>query len=206
MNDTQVVLEIDKTKSDEIVDEKEELNEESIKSNSELKKVSLIKYFTILSAKQDDKINFKVRDIKDVETVPFLGRSSTNNGIVDYVEKREKLINDGNVITIALDGSTGSTFYQYHPFCSGQNIWILKPKEEYLSELTPVVAMFLITTIRLAVKSYTYNLSLTKTRLSNININLPLKDDETIDVEYINNRMSKLRNIKMIKDINSTRY
>lgn len=173
---------------------------------STLKKVSLVKYFDIQSAIQDDKINFNVKSINDKDSVPFLGRSSSNNGIVDYVEERSIFVNKGNCITIALDGSTGSTFYQYHKFCSGQNIWILNPKKEYLNELTPKIAMFLITTIRIAVKNYTYNLSLTKKRLSNINIYLPINEDETIDVGYINKEMDKLRNIDMIDEINETRY
>lgn len=185
---------------DSIVENKKE------ESKNPLTKVSLVKYFDIKSAIQDDKINFNVTSINDKDSVPFLGRSSSNNGIVDYVEERRTFVNNGNCITIALDGSTGSTFYQYHKFCSGQNIWILNPKKEYLNELTPTVAMFLITTIRIAVKNYTYNLSLTKTRLSNINIYLPINKDETINVEYINKQMSELRNINMIESINENRY
>lgn len=103
------------------------------------------------------------------------------------------------------DGSTGSTFYQYHKFSSGQNIWILKHKEQYLKKLTPVIAMFLITSIRLAVKDYTWNLSLTKSRLKNINIILPVRHDESIDVEYIQKRMETIRNIGMIRHISDKR-
>ncbi|EOU1763245.1 TPA: restriction endonuclease subunit S [Clostridium perfringens] len=174
--------------------------------NKALTKVPLIKYFSIESPRQDDKINFNIMDIKNQESIPFLGRSSVNNGIVAYVEQRENYINEGGVITIALDGSTGSTFYQMHKFSSGQNIWILRPKKEYLEELTPEIAMFLITTIRIAVKNYTYNLSLTKTRLSKINILLPIKDDKSIDSDYIIERIKKLRNSKLLNNIRETRY
>lgn len=200
-NETNV---IEENKVAEVI-EKKSIEEHEKNINSGLKKVSLMKYFNIMSAKQDDKINFNVKDFKDIDALPFVGRSSTNNGIVDYVEKREGFVNDGNVLTIALDGSTGSTFYQYHDFHSGQNIWVAKPYKEYLPELTPKVAMFLITTISLAVKSYTYNLSLTKKRLANINIYLPIKEDETIDVDYINTVMNKIRNINMIENISMKR-
>lgn len=172
----------------------------------ELVKVPLNKYFEIVSPKQDDKINFSVIDGDKSNGIPFLGRSSVNNGIVDYVVERQGYVNDGHVITIALDGSTGSTFYQHHKFSSGQNIWILKPKSKYIKELTPEIAMFVITSIRIAVEDYTWNLSLTKKRLQNINIYLPLKADESLDFDYIEARMSKIRNIEMIKNIREERY
>lgn len=176
------------------------------KVEQKLVKVPLNKYFEIISPKQDDKINFNVIDGDKSNGIPFLGRSAVNNGIVDYVVERQGFINEGKVITIALDGSTGSTFYQHHNFSSGQNIWILKPNSTYIKEMSPEIAMFLITSIRIAVKDYTWNLSLTKKRLNNINIFLPLKDDECLDSEYIKMRMHKIRNIGMIKNIREERY
>ncbi|QNU28304.1 restriction endonuclease subunit S [Geobacillus sp. 46C-IIa] len=171
-----------------------------------MKKVILSEYFDIISPKQSDKINFTESCMDDPDAIPFLGRSSANNGIVSYVKKVEDLVNEGGVITIALDGSTGSTFYQHHPFSSGQNIWILKPKEEYLPEgLTPLVALFLVTTIRKAAESYTYNLSLTKKRLSKLKILLPLDMYGKIDINYIYNKMSSLRNIDLLDRIPNKR-
>lgn len=170
-----------------------------------LSKVLLSKYFDIKSAIQDDKINFEVVDKNDKNSIPFLGRSALNNGIVDYVKQRENFINNGNVITIALDGSTGSTFYQYHKFSSGQNIWLLVPKQEYLESLTPLIALYFVTSIRKAVKEYSYNLSLTKTRLQNIKVFLPLNKNETIDTVSIENEINQLRNISFIENINTER-
>lgn len=170
-----------------------------------LSKVLLSKYFDIKSAIQDDKINFEIVDKNDKNSIPFLGRSALNNGIVDYVKQRKNFINNGNVITIALDGSTGSTFYQYHKFSSGQNIWLLVPKQEYLESLTPLIALYFVTSIRKAVKEYSYNLSLTKTRLQNIKVFLPLNKNETIDTVSIENEMNQLRNISFIKNINTER-
>lgn len=171
-----------------------------------LTKVLLTDYFDIIAPKQDDKIRFEVMEEGKKDGIPFLGRSAVNNGIVDVVKERENYVNEGNVITIALDGSTGSTFYQYHAFSSGQNIWILKHKEEYLEELTPVIALFLITSIRKAVKGYTWNLSLTKTRLKNIRIYLPLKKDGKVDTAYIDSRMRKLRNCGLVESIREKRF
>lgn len=171
-----------------------------------MKKVKLSKYFKIKSAIQDDKINFEIVDRNEKDAVPFLGRSATNNGIVDYVKYREGYVNNGKQITIALDGSTGSTFYQHHPFSSGQNIWILEPIKDFVPKMNPEIAIYLITTIRKAVADYSYNLGLTKTRLeNNISIFLPVLNDEVLDIGLIERQIGQLRNAKFLKNINDER-
>lgn len=171
-----------------------------------MKKVNLSDYFNIKSAIQDDKINFEIADKNDTDSIPFLGRSSTNNGIVDYVKFREGFVNEGGQITIALDGSTGSTFYQHHPFSSGQNIWILEPTKEVIDYINPKVAIYLITTIRKAVVDYSYNLGLTKTRLeNNISIILPVLPNGKLNLKEIESKISNLRNIELISKINANR-
>src|SRR5699024_5073369 len=101
-------------------------------------------------------------------------------------------VNEGGVITLALDGSTGSTFYQHYPFLSGQNIWVLTPNREKFTEWNPLIALFCVTSISKAVEAYTYNLSLTKTRLKNIQINLPLNSDGTVAVQAIEETMDEI--------------
>jgi hypothetical protein len=174
-----------------------------------VKKVKLSDYFNIESSIQDDKMNFQKESVDRENAVPFLGRSALNNGIVGYVSKREGYINSGGVISIALDGSTGATFYQHHNFSSGQNIWLLIPKRKYFVEFDPKIALFCITSIRKAVENYvgSYNLSLTKTRLTkNIEIFLPLNEDGTVDNEFIGNAFSNLRNIELIEKIPTQRH
>lgn len=171
-----------------------------------MKKVKLSNYFNIKSAIQDDKINFELADKNDKNAIPFLGRSATNNGIVDYVKYRKDYVNVGGQITIALDGSTGSTFYQHHPFSSGQNIWILEPIKEKINYINPKIAIYLITTIRKAVADYSYNLGLTKTRLeNNINVILPLTDKGNLDIKFVESEIDKLRNTNLIKEISTER-
>lgn len=169
-----------------------------------MESILLSKIFDIISTKQKDKMHFSISDKNDKDAVPFLGRSAVNNGIVDYVLPIDSALNTGGVITIALDGSTGSTFYQHHDFCSGQNIWILKPKNEYFSEFTHIIALYLITSIRKAVQSYSYNLSLTKTRLMKISILLPMKNNQ-VDIMKITREMNKVRNIELVSKIPNKR-
>lgn len=171
-----------------------------------LKKVLLNEFFSIEPAVQDDKINFDSASINDLDSYPFLSRSARNNGISSYVVGPQNKINKGNIITLALDGSTGATFFQYHDFFSGQNIWLLRPKGEKIPKFDIKIALYLITSIRKAVNAYTYNLSLTKTRLNNIKLYLPLCENDILDIEFIEEKMSSIKHIKLLDEILDERY
>lgn len=172
----------------------------------ELSRVLLTDYFDILPTKQKDKIQVHISSAENPEAIPFIGRKSVNNGVSDYIEYDPSCINDGDVLTLALDGSTGATFYQHHRFASGQNIWILKPHSDRIKVFTPEVALYLKTTISQAVIDYSYNLSLTKTRLKNIEILLPLLDSGDVDTDYIHDAMSQITNIEYLQNIPEKRY
>ena len=176
--------------------------------NNMIKKVPLKEYFKIKSSIQQDKMHFQEADINDLDSHPFLSRSGKNNGINDYVVGPERLLNEGNVLSLALDGSTGSTFYQKHPFFSGQNIWLLIPKADKIKTFDTRIAMYVISSIKKAVSQYTYNLSLTKNRLVNINLMLPVLDDgnDTLDLEYIYDQMKNVKHIELLDEILEERY
>ena len=62
------------------------------------------------------------------------------------------------------------------------------------------------TTVSQAVIDYSYNLSLTKTRLKNIEILLPLSDNDEVDIEYIHKVMSNVLNIEYVQTVSERRY
>lgn len=169
-------------------------------------KVPLVEYFEIKASIQQDKMHFQEADINDLDAHPFLSRSRANNGINSYVVGPERLLNEGNVISLALDGSTGSTFYQKHPFFSGQNIWLLIPKEDKVPIFDTKIAIYIISSIRKAVSQYTYNLSLTKSRLEKINLMLPILENENLDTDYIYKQMEKVRHVELLDQILDERY
>ncbi|MFJ2618215.1 restriction endonuclease subunit S [Glutamicibacter sp. NPDC087344] len=171
-----------------------------------MQRVPLIDFFEIKSSLQDDKINFTDADINDVDSLPFVSRTARNNGVTAYCETVAEKVNSGGVITLALDGSTGSTFYQHHSFLSGQNIWLLIPNKDRIGELTPQIALYLIASIRKAVSSYTYNLSLTKTRLNKIQLILPLTIDSKLDRKAVVDAMSQVRHVELIEEVPEERY
>ena len=171
-----------------------------------LQKFLLTDYFSITPTKQKDKIQVNISTVEKNDAVPFVGRKSTNNGISDYIEYDPACINEGRVLTLALDGSTGSTFYQHHSFASGQNIWTLLPNREKIRDFSPEVALYLKTTVSQAVLDYSYNLSLTKTRLQNIEILLPVLENGEVDVDYIRAMMSNVTNIEYVREVQDKRY
>lgn len=162
---------------------------------------SIASLFDVKATIQGDKITFEKSSLFEIEALPFLGRSGLNNGVVDYVNADLSKINSGKVITVALDGSTGATFYQHHPFCSGQNIWILNPKVDVIRDFDQYVAIYLVASIRKAVASYSYNLSLTKTRLLKVDILVPTINELEVDVRAMRECVTSLRNADLINDI-----
>ena len=46
--------------------------------------------------------------------VPFIGATSTNNGITTFIG--QEAIHDGNTISLTYNGSVGEAFYQAIPF------------------------------------------------------------------------------------------
>ncbi|MGD6810381.1 MAG: restriction endonuclease subunit S [Candidatus Bathyarchaeia archaeon] len=65
------------------------------------------------------------------EAIAFVGRSSEKNGIVAHVEKYKDIEPfPTGFITVALGGSTLSSFVQPRPFYTAQNIDVLEPLSE----------------------------------------------------------------------------
>lgn len=92
--------------------------------------VELIRLDGLFKIEHGNKFDLnKMKQIAPKEDViAFVGRSGENNGIVAYVEKYENVepFQSGN-ITVALGGSTLSSFVQHMPFYTAQNIDVLKP-------------------------------------------------------------------------------
>jgi hypothetical protein len=65
------------------------------------------------------------------DSVAFVGRSGERNGIVAFVRRMEaNEPYDSGLITVALGGAALSSFVQPMAFYTGQNIDVLRPREE----------------------------------------------------------------------------
>jgi hypothetical protein len=61
--------------------------------------------------------------------IPFVSRTSRNNGVVAYVEQMDEYTpNPPHTISVAGSGSVLSCFYQEKPYYSGRDLFYLKPK------------------------------------------------------------------------------
>jgi hypothetical protein len=80
---------------------------------------------------------------KNPGTNYYVGASDENNGITQYTSL--DTTEPANRITVANNGSVGAAFYQSTPFLASSDVTVLSIKER---ELTPAIAMFLITLIR----------------------------------------------------------
>lgn len=123
----------------------------------------------------------------NIGVTPYISSSAENNGITGYVDTAPSQI--GNVLTIARNGSVGTTFYQEAPFCaSPDDIRILTPK----FEMTKYSALFIKTVIELEKYKYAYGRKLGSSRIKKLKIKLPALTDELPDFEFMENYIKAL--------------
>ena len=165
---------------------------------------AITELFDLVTHQDIDKICTNVSSLRDTKSVPFIGRSKANNGVTDYVVSEDCLVNQPGILSVALDGSTGSTFYQHHAFVTGQNIHLLAPRSVF-PHFKPLVALYVSVSMQEAFSEYTWNIGLTKKRLMAIKVKVPVCDGH-IDVEYIERVMGQLRNADLVAEVADARY
>ncbi|MGO3650970.1 restriction endonuclease subunit S [Vagococcus sp.] len=123
---------------------------------------------------------------------PFIGSSSTNNGVTDFVnyEGRENKVSSG-VIGINRNGSVGYAFYHpYSAYFSGDTRFV---------EVTGYkgnrhVNQFIVTCILKQKNKYAYGYKMGTKRIERQKILLPITDDEKIDYEFMEQYMKRQEN------------
>lgn len=103
---------------------------------------------------------------------PYISTSQKNNGIAAYVSEYNR---DGNLITLAYDGSIGACFYQKDKFFASEKIVTIDIKGYELNEH---IAMFLIQILKLEAEMYSYGGRkwTVEQQLKNTSIRLPVVD------------------------------
>ncbi len=100
------------------------------------------------------------------EGIPFVSRTSKNNGVVAYIEEIDELEpNPAHTISVAGGGSVLSSFYQEKPYYSGRDLYYLKPK----IELSITQMLYYCMILEANKYRYNYGRQANKT-LKNINI------------------------------------
>ena len=135
----------------------------------------------------------------------FIGSSAFNNGKTGTVGNTEH-IHPANTISVAYNGSVGSTFFQEEPYWASDdvNVWDIKGEQE----LTKDIALFLIPIIKQMSKSYSYDRKWDKEAMLSSAITLPIDANGNPDWEYMANAVCnyKKRYIQEQKNNNTNEY
>ena len=139
---------------------------------------------------------FKLKDIFDIYTssdknylesevgnVPYISSTQFNNGVSSFVQSDITQQNE-NTITVARNGSVGSAFYHSYNYCaSPDDVRIFKPK----FEMNKYIALFLCTLIEKEKYRFAYGRKFGTKRMQITTIQLPVKKDNSIDWQWIEN-------------------
>ena len=112
---------------------------------------------------------FQVQNSEDGE-YPLITRSALNNGITKYINDYSL---DGEYLTIAPSGSSGSTFYHNGKIAVDKMLKVLKLKKDKDLDLK----LFALMANYYLTKKYNYNNGLTEEKIKNEIINYPILED-----------------------------
>ena len=138
----------------------------------------------------------KLVSIKDfnVGKMPVVTSTEDNNGINDYLDIPDFLLEEENTITIANNGSVGATFYQEKKYAATSDVTIMKLKDKNV-KLNKYIALFLVTVISKEKYRFNYGRKWGITRMEKTTIKLPAKfinDKYEPDWEYMENYIKSL--------------
>lgn len=157
------------------------------------KKFKIIEVLNWQSQKEIDPLKIKNLMIDSDERYPFYGQATINNGIIDYLSLTDKVLNNKDGLpTILIHSNNQNIVYLETPFYlkdgHGATSVLQSPN---LNENT---ALYLMTCIKKVIKEkFTYNEKATKIALKNTEIELPIKTDESIDYNYMEEYIKKLK-------------
>ncbi|MFV7790681.1 restriction endonuclease subunit S [Aliarcobacter lanthieri] len=127
---------------------------------------------------------------------PVIGNSSYNNGIIGYsiFDNTEQ----GNIITFSDTTSSEAIFYQKKPFIGYSHIQGMYPREKY-NNWNEYSYLYILTIIKKAVTllGVDYVNKFTRDMANNIIIKLPIKEDNSLNYEYMVTYMKNLEAISI---------
>jgi hypothetical protein len=151
------------------------------------KKISKIKWVSLSSlGKLERKYAPYINEINLSKSVtPYVTTTEYNNGVAVFCNEKPNF-NKG-CISISLDGTCGTTFYQFQNFISGEKTAVLILNENYSN--IPVL-FYVASLIRLLSWRYHYGRKLSMERLKDFLIPIPINDKGKIDLKYIESLVS----------------
>lgn len=122
--------------------------------------------------------------------VPYLGAKYTNNGVLNFVEKKDDLISEGNCISFIRngEGSMGYSIYKKEKHIATSDI-----TNGYNPNLNLYVGNFISTVSNLARGKYNFGYKRSLTRLRKEKIKLPTISSE-LDYDFMEQYMKRKEN------------
>jgi len=123
--------------------------------------------------------------LSDQKITPYVTTTENTNGISIKCDTEPNFKKDA--ITVSLDGTCGATFYQFDDFISGEKTAVLTPKLDVNipDNVKPHFLFYIAYIIRYKSWRYHYGRKLSETRLKKFEVPIPVKEDDSIDFDYI---------------------
>ena len=147
-----------------------------------------------------DPLKIDTLTIKNNIKYPFYGQATSNNGIISYESLDEKVLNNKNGLpTILIHSNNQNIVYLETPFYLKDGHGATSVLQaEFLTER---IALFIITCIKKVItKKFSYNEKATKIALKNTEIELPVNDNDNLDLEYMESYVKSLED-KCMKEL-----
>jgi hypothetical protein len=154
----------------------------------------------------DNWVLFKISNLFEVEcskyhspdkykhgNIPYVARTTYNNGVVKFVSTCDSLYN-GNCIIIGAESA--QAFYQEKPFITGNKVYRIYEKGN--SKLNKYIALFLCTILNEEGKKYSYANAWVSDKVKETEIKLPaiknLNDEYEPNWQYMENYIKEIEN------------
>jgi hypothetical protein len=114
-----------------------------------------------------------ISDVQISNSLPYVVRTTTNNGLRGFIIEDETYANEGNTLSFAQD--TFSVFYQKQKYFTGNKVKVLKGKFENQSEQ---VMSYLTVCFQKALSEFTWGVGSTVESIVETKIMLPVYDNK----------------------------
>lgn len=139
--------------------------------------------FKVVNSKPYHKLNLNIENGE----IPYITRTSFNNGLECFVQDRDFILNPNNTISIGAENVT--FFYQEKKYITGNKMYYLINKN-----INRYTGLFITQSLQNSVKNcgFGYSKGLTGTRLKNRIVFLPINSKGQPNWEFMENYMRKI--------------
>ena len=113
-------------------------------------------------------------------SVPYVSSTALNNGVDNFIEKKDGMRVFQNCLSVANSGSVGSSFYEPFEYVASDHVTHL-----YNPDFNMYIYLFIATLTNRWSKKYNFNLEISDKRIEREKIVLPVDGDMQPDLAYM---------------------